>query len=79
MLLAMRDYLNENHIPVVFEGRKGPGCNVSLHFMDPDAYEFELYCKLDQIDGTGRPRPAEQWNRVRSLEEAIGNPVPETW
>ena len=79
MLLAMRDYLKENDIPIVFEGRKGPGSNISLHFMDPDAYEFELYCNLDQIDATGRARPSEQWNRVQSLEAAIENPVPETW
>lgn len=79
MLLAMRDYLKENDIPVVFEGRKGPGSNISLHLMDPDGYEFELYCNLDQIDKTGRPRPAEQWNRVQNLEDAIENPVPASW
>ena len=79
VLLATRDYLKENNIPIVFEGRKGPGCNISLHLMDPDGYEFELYCNLDQIDESGRLRPAEQFNRVQSLEEAIENPVPETW
>ena len=79
MLLAMRDYLKENNIPIVFEGRKGPGCNISLHLMDPDGYEFELYCNLDQIDKSGRVRPKEHWNRVSSLEEAIANPVPESW
>lgn len=78
-LLAMRGYLEENNIPIVFQGRKGPGCNISLHFMDPDGYEFELYCSLDQISDSGRKRPAEQFNRVRSLEEAIENPVPQTW
>jgi catechol 2,3-dioxygenase len=79
VLLATRDYLKENKIPIVFEGRKGPGCNISLHFMDPDGYEFELYSNLDQIDESGRRRPAEQFNRVQSLEDAIANPVPETW
>jgi catechol 2,3-dioxygenase-like lactoylglutathione lyase family enzyme len=78
-LLAMRDFLKENNIPIVFEGRKGPGCNISLHLMDPDGYEFELYCDLDQIDETGRIRPKEQFNRVTSLEEAIANPVPAAW
>ncbi len=78
-LLAARDYLEENAIPIVFQGRKGPGCNISLHFMDPDGYEFELYCSLDQIGETGRKRPAEQFNRVGSLEDAIENPVPASW
>ena len=78
VLLAARDYLKENKIPIVFEGRKGPGCNISLHLMDPDGYEFELYCSLDQIDKTGRLRPAEQFGRVQSLEEAIENPVPQS-
>ena len=79
VLLATRDFLKENGIPIVFEGRKGPGCNISLHLMDPDGYEFELYCSLDQIDKTGRLRPAEQFGRVQSLEEAIEHPVPQTW
>jgi len=78
-LLAAREYLKQNGIPIVFEGRKGAGCNTSLHFMDPDGYEFELYCSLDQIDETGRKRPAEQFHRVQTLEDAIDNPVPKTW
>jgi catechol 2,3-dioxygenase-like lactoylglutathione lyase family enzyme len=79
VLFATRDYLKENNIPIVFEGRKGPGCNISLHLMDPDGYEFELYCNLDQIDDSGLPRPAEQFARVQSLEEAVENPVPKSW
>ncbi len=79
VLLATRDYLKENNIPIVFEGRKGPGCNISLHFMDPDGYEFELYTNLDQIDEKHGVRPAEQFNRVQSLEDAIENPVPASW
>ncbi len=78
VLLATRDYLDQNNIPVVFQGRKGPGCNISLHFMDPDGYEFELYCSMDQVGASGR-RPADQFSRVSSLEDAIENPVPETW
>ena len=79
VLLATRDFLEENGIPVVFQGRKGPGCNISLHFMDPDGYEFELYCNMDQIGKTGHKRPAEHFNRVGTLEDAIDNPVPENW
>ncbi len=79
VLLETRDFLKLNGIPVVFEGRKGAGCNISLHFRDPDGFEFELYCGMDQIDGSGRKRPPEQFHRVKSLEDAIENPVPKTW
>ena len=79
VLIAARDYLRRNNIPVVFEGRKGAGGNASLHLTDPDGYEFELYCGMDQVDEAGRTRPPEQFHRVGSLEDAIANPLPETW
>jgi catechol 2,3-dioxygenase len=78
-LFRARDYLKQNNIPIVFEGRKGAGCNIALHLLDPDGYEFELYCNIDQIDASGRLRPEEQYNRVNSLEEAIEHPVPKSW
>ncbi len=64
MLFAARAYLEENKIPVVFQGRKGAGGNAALHFCDPDGYEFELYCGMDQIADDGKLRPAEQFHRV---------------
>ena len=79
ILFKTRDYLKLNNIPVVFEGRKGAGGNLALHFCDPDGYEFELYCGMDQIDGTGRVRPEEQFHRVSSLEDAVANPLPDKW
>lgn len=79
MLFKARDFMRENNIPITFEGRKGAGCNIGINFQDPDGYEFEIYCQMDQIDETGRLRPEEQFNRVNSLEEARDNPVPETW
>lgn len=78
-ILAAREYLQEKGIPVTFEGRRGPGSNRGLHFFDPDEFEFELYCVMDQIEQTGRTRPPEQFSRATSLEEAIDNPVPEKW
>lgn len=78
-LFAARDFLKRNQIPIVFEGRKGAGCNISLNFMDPDGYEFEIYCQMDQVDESGRLRPADQFRRAASLEEARDNPVPESW
>ncbi len=79
VLLKARDYLRANDIPIVFEGRKGAGCNIALNFLDPDGYEFELYCSMDQVDESGRPRPESQFRPVQTLEEAIAKPVPKTW
>ena len=79
VLLRTRDYLKQNNIPIVFEGRKGAGCNIAMNFLDPDGYEFEIYCNMDQIDETGRLRPEEQFIRANSLDEAIAKPVPKTW
>lgn len=79
VLLAARDYLKANNIPIVFEGRKGAGCNISINFLDPDGYEFEIYCNLDQVDESGRLRPESHFHRTNTLDEAIANPVPKTW
>jgi catechol 2,3-dioxygenase-like lactoylglutathione lyase family enzyme len=79
MLLKARDYLKANNIPIIFEGRKGPGCNISLNFLDPDGFEFEIYYGIDQVDGRGKFRPSSHYRRADSLEEAIANPVQENW
>lgn len=79
VLLEARDFLKDNGIPIIFEGRKGAGCNIGINFLDPDGYEFEIYCNMDQIGESGRLRPAEQFRRAKSLEEALANPVQETW
>ena len=78
-LFAARDYLRSAGVPIVFEGRKGAGCNYSVYFLDPDGYQYQLYCDMDQIGEDGRTRPAEQYRPARSLEEAVANPVPRTW
>jgi catechol 2,3-dioxygenase-like lactoylglutathione lyase family enzyme len=78
-LFKARDFLRANDIPITFEGRKGAGCNVSINFLDPDGFEFEIYCQMDQVGGDGRLRPPEQFRRAGSLEEARDNPVPEKW
>ena len=79
ILFRARDFLEANDIPVVFQGRKGAGGNIALHFCDPDGYEFELYCGMDQIGDDGRLRPQEQFHRVQTLEDAVANPLPEKW
>jgi catechol 2,3-dioxygenase-like lactoylglutathione lyase family enzyme len=79
MLLKARDYFRRNGIPIVFEGRKGAGCNYAINFLDPDGHQFEIYCDMDQVDSTGRLRPQSQYIRVNSLDEAIARPVPKEW
>ncbi|HEY4134083.1 MAG TPA: VOC family protein [Alphaproteobacteria bacterium] len=79
MLVKARDYLKANGIPIVFEGRKGAGCNYAVNFLDPDGYEFEIYCSMDQIEATGRLRPKTQFIRANNLEDALANPVPTVW
>lgn len=79
VLMQARNYFIANGIPIVFEGRKGPGYNYGINFLDPDGFEFEVYCNMDQIDASGRRRPASQFRRAGTLAEAIANPVPKTW
>jgi len=57
VLLKAKEYFKKNNIPIVFEGRKGAGCNISINFLDPDGFEFEIYCEMDQIGPDGRLRP----------------------
>ena len=78
-LFETRKYLEKNGIPVVFEGRKGAGGNMALHFCDPDGFEFELYCGMDQIAADGKLRPEKQFHRVNTLEDAVANPLPDKW
>lgn len=78
-LFAARDFLRERGIPLTYEGRRGPGGNIGLEFKDPDGYVFEIYCDMDQVGDDGRSRPAEQFHRARSLEEAVANPLPASY
>lgn len=79
ILRKAKAYLQANNIPITFDGRKGAGCNISINFLDPDGYEFEIYCQMDQIKEDGRLRPAEQFRPKNPLDEAIENPVQENW
>lgn len=78
-LFKARDFLKQQGIELTFEGRKGPGGNVGIEFEDPDGYVFELYADMDQIGTDGKSRPANQWNRVSSLEDALEKPLPHSW
>jgi catechol 2,3-dioxygenase len=74
-LIRIRDFLRASGVPVVFEGRRGPGSNPGVEFLDPDGYLIELYANMDQIGADGESRPADEWRRASSLEEAFANPV----
>lgn len=74
-LLAIRDFLKAKGVAIAFEGRRGPGCNPGVELLDPDGYLIELYAYMDQVGEDGKSRPADEWIRAKSLEEAIANPV----
>ena len=75
-LFAIRDFLRAKGVPIVYEGRRGPGGNPGLEFKDPDGFNIELYSSMDQIGTDGQSRPADQWRRAKTLEEAVANPLP---
>lgn len=78
-LFEIRDFLREMQVPITFEGRRGAGCNTGVEFTDPDGYSIELYCGIDQVGASNRSRPAEQWRRAGSLEEARDTPIAVIW
>ena len=75
-LFEIRDFLRAKGVPIVYEGRRGAGCNPGVEFRDPDGFNIELYTSMDQIGWDDKSRPADQWIRAKSLEEAVANPVP---
>lgn len=75
-LFKIRDFLKAKGVPIVYEGRRGAGCNPGVEFKDPDGFNIELYASMDQIGWDEKSRPPEQWNRAKTLEEAVAKPVP---
>jgi catechol 2,3-dioxygenase-like lactoylglutathione lyase family enzyme len=75
-LFKIRDFLRAKGVPIVYEGRRGAGSNPGIEFRDPDGFNIELYASMDQVGWDGRSRPAEQWKRAATLEEAVTNPLP---
>jgi catechol 2,3-dioxygenase-like lactoylglutathione lyase family enzyme len=78
-LFAIRAYLKERGVPIVFEGRRALGCHTSIEFLDPDGFHLELYHDMDQIGPDGRSRPRDPSARYESLEASRDNPKPPTW
>ena len=75
-LFKIRDFLKSKGVTIFYEGRRGPGGNPGLEFYDPDGYKIEIYAAMDQIGTDGRSRPANEWSRATTLEEAVNNPLP---
>jgi catechol 2,3-dioxygenase-like lactoylglutathione lyase family enzyme len=74
-LFEARAFLQARGIELSYEGRRGPGSNPGIEFKDPDGFTVEIYCGMDQLAEPGTSRPAEQWKRARTLEEARDKPV----
>lgn len=75
-VVRARDRLRAHGVKIDFDGRRRAGCQIAVEFRDPDNHSVEIYWGVDQVGSDGRVRPANEWNGVRSLEEAIANPVP---
>jgi len=78
-LFAIRQFMREKGVTISFEGRRGAGSNIGVEFLDPDGNSLELYCDIDQIAPGAPSRPAEQWSRTTTLEEARDKPMPSGW
>lgn len=75
-LFKIRDFLKSKGVTIFYEGRRGPGGNPGLEFYDPDGYKIEIYSAMDQVGTDGKSRPANEWKRATTLEEAVANPLP---
>ena len=75
-LFKIRDFLKSKGVTITYEGRRGPGGNPGVEFLDPDGYQIEIYASMDQIGADGKSRPANEWRRATTLEEAVANPLP---
>lgn len=75
-LFKIREFLKSQGVKVTYEGRRGPGSNPGVEFLDPDGYQLELYAEMEQIGWSGKSRPSHMWRRATSLEEVVASPLP---
>ena len=47
--------------------QRGPGCDKSVDFLDPDGNTIQLFCEMDQIGWNDVSKPKEMWMR-REME-----------
>src|SRR5207248_2867641 len=74
-VVRAREHLRRHNVPLDFEGRRRAGCQIAVEFRDPDGHRLEIYWGIDQIGSDGAVRPASEWKGVRSIEDAIADPV----
>ena len=74
-LFRIREFLKDRGVTITYEGRRGPGSNPGLEFLDPDGYQVEIYTEMEQIGWDGKSRPPEFWSRASSLEEVLAHPA----
>ena len=74
-IVRIRDHLRERQIPIELDGRRGAGVQLVVEFRDPDGHRMEIYWGIDQVGSEGIVRPESEWKPVRTLEDAIADPV----
>ncbi len=74
-VIRARDHLARNNVQIDFAGRRRAGCQIAVEFRDPDNHRLEIYWGIDQIGSNGSVRLPDEWKGVRSIEDAIADPV----
>lgn len=75
-LVLARDYFRSRGVPIVREGRRRAGSQISVEISDPDGHAIELFWGMDQVGTDGYVRPASEWKQNDTLEEAIADVPP---
>ena len=74
-VIRARDHLEKHQVQIDFAGRRRAGCQIAVEFRDPDNHRLEIYWGIDQIGTNAAARSSDEWKGVRSIEEAIADPV----
>ena len=75
-LVLAREYFKRIGVPIVREGRRRAGSQISVEIADPDGHAVELFWGMDQVGTEGYVRPPAEWKMNDSLEEAIADVPP---
>jgi len=75
-LFAAREMFRSLGIPIVAEGRRRAGSQISVEIQDPDGNNVELFWGVDQVGSDGHIRPRSEWRQSKTLEDAVANPAP---
>jgi len=72
-LVLAREYFKKIGVPIVREGRRRAGSQISVEIADPDGHSIELFWGMDQVGTDGYVRPPDEWKQNDTLEEAIAD------